>query len=76
MPRAEGKPISAKYEIGDGALQLSVYTIKGNQFNEVIVDYRSGSIKKSESLTNADDIREAQMQSAAALPKRTVAIVQ
>ena len=41
----EGKPISGKYEIADGALQLSVYTIKGNQLSEVIDDHKTGAIK-------------------------------
>src|SRR5437870_11774424 len=38
----KGKPISAKYELGDGKLQLSVYTEKGGQFSEVIVDHHTG----------------------------------
>lgn len=58
-----GKPISAKYEIEDGALQLSVYTMKGNdQFDEVIVDHKSGAIKKSEKITDADDLKDAKEQ--------------
>ncbi len=61
----EGKPISAKYEIENGALQLSVYTMKGDQFSEVIVDHSSGSIKKAEPITDADDMKAAQEQSAA-----------
>jgi hypothetical protein len=61
----EGKPISAKYEIEDGALQLSVYTMKGAQFSEVIVDHKSGSVKKVEPLTEADDMKDAQDQSVA-----------
>jgi len=61
----EGKPISAKYEIENGALQLSVYTMKGDQFSEVIVDHNSGSIKKAEPITDADDMKEAQAQGAA-----------
>ncbi len=61
----EGKPISAKYEIENGALQLSVYTMKGDQFSEVIVDHSSGSIKKAEPITDADDLKAAQEQSAA-----------
>jgi hypothetical protein len=36
---AKGKPISAKYEYEDGKLQLSVYTEKGGQFSEVVVDH-------------------------------------
>ena len=37
-----GKPISAKYEMDEGKLQLSVYTMKGEKFSEVIVDHRPG----------------------------------
>src|SRR5216683_8022708 len=61
----EGTPISAKFEIENGALQLSVYTMKGDQFSEVIVDHSSGSIKKAEPITDADDMKAAQEQSAA-----------
>ena len=35
---AQGTPISAKFEIEDGKLQLSVYTMKGNDFMEVVAD--------------------------------------
>ena len=47
----EGKTISAKYEVEDGKLQLSVYTMKGNEFSEVIVDYKTGKIAKAEPIT-------------------------
>ena len=59
----EGKPISGKYEIEDGALQLSVYTMKGDQFSEVIVDHKTGGIKKAEKITDADDLKNAKEQS-------------
>ncbi|HEX9579424.1 MAG TPA: hypothetical protein VF993_16835, partial [Myxococcales bacterium] len=39
--KAKGTPISAKYEVEDGKLQLSVYTAKGDSFSEVIVDYKT-----------------------------------
>jgi hypothetical protein len=61
----EGKPISGKYEIDDGALQLSVYTTKNDQFSEVIVDHKSGGIKKAEKITKSDDLKDAKEQSAA-----------
>jgi hypothetical protein len=61
----EGKPISGKYEIADGVLQLSVYTMKGEQFDEVIVDYKTGAIKKAEKITDADDLKDAKEQSQA-----------
>lgn len=58
-----GKPISGKYEIEDGALQLSVYTAKGDEFTEVIVDHASGAIKKAEKITDKDDLKDAREQS-------------
>ena len=67
----EGKPISGKYEIEDGALQLSVYTMKGSQFSEVIVDHNSGAIKKAEKITDADDLNEAKEQSEAMAKAKT-----
>src|SRR5919198_3348441 len=42
----EGTPISAKYEVEDGKLQLSVYTMKGDKFSEVIVDHATGKVEK------------------------------
>ena len=69
----EGKPISAKYEIENGALQLSIYTVQGARFSEVIVDHQSGAIKKAEPLTDADDVKDAKEQSAA-MVKATVSL--
>src|SRR5213594_718285 len=51
----EGMPLSAKYEIDDGAFQLSVYTSKagsssGEGFMEVIVDYSAGVVVRVEAL--------------------------
>ncbi len=51
----EGKPISAKFEMEDGKLQLSVYTMKGDGFTEVLVDPKTGSIAKAEKITEAKD---------------------
>lgn len=59
----EGKPISGKYEIENGALQLSIYTMKGNQFSEVIVDYKTGFIKKAEAIIDSDDLKISKEQS-------------
>ncbi|HYX02668.1 MAG TPA: hypothetical protein VE963_11300, partial [Reyranella sp.] len=60
----EGKPISAKYEIEHGALQLSIYTMKGGRFSEVIIDHKSGAVAKDEWITDADDMKAAQAQAA------------
>jgi uncharacterized membrane protein YkoI len=61
----EGKPISAKYEVEDGKLQLSVYTMKGNNFSEVIVDHKTGKIAKTEPINQGDDLSHAKAQSEA-----------
>src|SRR5258705_7592652 len=70
----EGRPISAKYEVEDGKLQLSVYTVKGDKFSEVIVDHKTGKIAKAEPITKADDLTAAKAQSEAmAKAKRSLA---
>ena len=61
----EGTPISAKFEIEEGKLQLSIYTMKGNDFMEVVADPKSGAIAKAEKITDADDLKAATSQSAA-----------
>ena len=60
--KSAGTPISAKYEIDDGAFQLSVYTMKAGSFSEVIVDYSAGMIAKVETITDAGDLASAQAQ--------------
>ncbi len=62
---AQGTPISAKFEIEDGNLQLSVYTMKGNDFMEVVADPKTGAIAKAEKITDAGDLKEATAQRAA-----------
>jgi hypothetical protein len=62
---AQGIPISAKFEIEDGKLQLSVYTMKGNDFMEVVADPQTGAIGKAEKITDAGDLKEAAEQKAA-----------
>ena len=75
----EGTPLSAKYEIDDGAFQLSVYTwkvdaVSGDSFTEVIVDYNTGSVTKAEAITDGGDLTAAQAQKAAiARAKRSLA---
>src|SRR5215472_8170002 len=61
----EGRPISGKFEMENGQLQLSIYTEKAGKFFEVIVDHMSGSIAKTEPITKGDDLAEAKTQSAA-----------
>src|SRR6516162_2585827 len=67
---AQGTPISAKFEIEDGKLQLSVYTMKGNDIMEVIADPNTGAIAKAEKITDAGDLKEAAEQKAAMARRR------
>ncbi len=61
----EGTPISGKYELEDGKLQLSVYTMKGDKFFEVIVDHKNGNVVKAEPITGGDDLTAARKQAEA-----------
>jgi hypothetical protein len=61
----EGTPISAKFEIDDGKLQLSVYTVKGGDFIEVVTDPKTGAVTEAEKIKDADDLKEAEEQKAA-----------
>jgi hypothetical protein len=62
---SHGQPISAKFEMEEGKLQLSVYTVKGGKFFEVIVDHSAGKVVKAEPITDNEDYTAAQSQSAA-----------
>lgn len=61
----QGKPISAKFEVEDGKLQLSVYIAKGKSFSEAIVDHVSGKVAKTEAITGGDDLKYATEQAGA-----------
>jgi hypothetical protein len=61
---AQGTPISGKYEIEDGKLQLSVYTMKEGKYSEVIVDHQTGNIANAEPITEKEDLAEAKRQAA------------
>lgn len=69
----EGVPISAKYELDQGKLQLSVYTVKGDAFSEVIVDHRTGKVVKAEPIASGEDLAAAKEQrEAVAAAKRSL----
>ena len=61
----KGKPISAKFEVEDGKLQLSVYTASQGKFWEVIVDHTSGKVSKTEEIKEGEDLSAAKAQSEA-----------
>jgi len=69
--KAKGTPISAKYEVEDGKLQLSVYTAKGDSFSEVIVDPKTGKVAKAEPITGGDDLSAAKSQNEAMAKAKT-----
>lgn len=62
---AQGTAISGKFELEDGKLLLSVYTMKAGKFSEVIVDYKTGKITKTEAITSGEDLTAAKSQRAA-----------
>ncbi len=61
----EGQPISGKFEVENGKLQLSVYTAKEGKFSEVIVDDMTGNVAKVEPITEGEDLTHAKAQKAA-----------
>ena len=67
----EGQPISAQFEIDDGKLQISIYTIKGDDFSEVVADPKTGAIVKTEKITDTDDLNDAEDQKAAMAKAKT-----
>ena len=62
---AEGQPISAKFEIEDGRLHLSVYTAKGGKFYEVTIDPNTSKVAKVKPITEGGDLSDAQSQNTA-----------
>lgn len=68
-----GKPISGKYEVENGALQLSTYTASKGKYYEVIVDHESGKIAKSEEIKEGEDLTNATAQDKAmAMAKKSL----
>src|SRR2546426_681775 len=59
---ATGKPLSAKFEVEDGKLQLSVYTKKDGKYFEVVVDHETGAISTTEEIKGGDDLKAARRQ--------------
>jgi hypothetical protein len=68
---AEGKPISAKFELENGKLQLSVYVANPKSFSEVIVNHKNGKIAKAEAITSGEDLTAAVAQGEAMAKART-----
>src|SRR6266849_4149011 len=62
---SHGQPLSAKFEMEEGKLQLSVYTVKDGKYFEVIVDHNTGKVDKAEPIAEGEDYAPAQSQRAA-----------
>ena len=68
---SKAKPISGKFEVEDGKLQLSIYTAKGGKFSEVLVDPKSGRVAKVEALEGGEDLTAAKAQADAMAKAKT-----
>ena len=68
---SEGQPISGKFEVNDGHLQLCVYTTKDGKFSEVLVDQSTGRVAKSEAITGNNDLANAQKEMEACSKSKT-----
>src|SRR5438552_435074 len=62
---SQGKPISAKFEVEDGKLHLSIYAVKGDGFSEVVINPVSGKVDKAETITDKEDLEHATAQKVA-----------
>jgi hypothetical protein len=68
-----GQPISGKFEVDEGKLQLSVYTTKDGKFFEALVNFVTGKVLKIEPITEGDDLAAANSQSAT-MAKATISL--
>jgi hypothetical protein len=69
--RPVGRPISAKFEIEKGRLQLSVYAITGEGYAEVFVSTSTGVLMATQTMTDAEDLEAAAAQKNAMEPTTT-----
>jgi hypothetical protein len=67
----QGKPISAKFEVDAGKLQLSVYTAKEGKFFEVLIDHVTGKVLRAEPISEDDDLSAAKEQNEAMADAKT-----
>lgn len=53
---SHGQPISGKFKIEDGHLQLSVDAARDGKFSEVIVDYTTGKVVNAEPIAEGEEL--------------------
>jgi hypothetical protein len=54
-----GQPISAKFEIENGQLQLSAYAVTGEDYAEVFTSTSAGILMAKEKITDIEDLEAA-----------------
>jgi hypothetical protein len=69
-----GKPVSAKFEMPSGDLQLSVYTTNTDGFVETVLNPKTGAVISAEPIVDAEDLADARAQKAA-MDKATVSLI-
>ena len=74
ISKAQGTPISAKFEIDNGKLQLKIYTMKGYDLKEVVADPKTGTVTKVEEISDAMDLNEA-IEQKTAVEKATMPLL-
>jgi hypothetical protein len=68
---SQGNPISGKFEMEDGNIQLSVYTSTDGKFSEIVVDNQTGKVAKVEAITEGEDLAAAKAQNAVMLKSKS-----
>jgi hypothetical protein len=66
-----GRPISAKFEMDGDEAALSVYVERTDGFREVLINPNSGNAAGATMITEGDDLKDAQTQSAAMANAKT-----
>jgi hypothetical protein len=62
MSEAVGKPISAKFEIENGRLQLSVYAMANDEYREIVIAPDTGVLMSAQKISDAEDLAAAATQ--------------
>jgi hypothetical protein len=62
---SRGMPLSARFDLEDGDLQLIVYLATNDGFAQAIVDTNTGVVRWSEPISAVDDLADASAQKAA-----------
>lgn len=61
----KGRPISARYEVEAGELELSVDVEREGQFNELIFDHKYGVLERAQPITEGAELAAAKAETEA-----------